>query len=281
MTRVYVLGSGSAGNAAAIASGDQVLLVDAGFSAREMARRASQVGLELTRVTALVLTHEHADHTAGAARLARALGFPIVATPGTRDRLRRRMSQAPFQTLTVMGETTCGGFRIEACPTSHDAAEPVALAVTTGAGHRIGIAYDLGRPTAAVRYLLREAHALLLEANHDEILLRTSSYPPAVQARIAGSGGHLSNRATAELLAELVHPALQAVVLTHLSERCNTPAEARAAVEPVLRQVSRPPVLHVAEQDAPLAPIELQPVPLTLLREARPRCRLPAPPFFP
>jgi phosphoribosyl 1,2-cyclic phosphodiesterase len=260
MTRFYVLGSGSAGNSAAIAADGEVLLVDAGFSAKEIARRAAAVGLDLTQLTAMVLTHEHADHTAGAARLAYSLGLPLLATPGTWDRLRPRMPKAPFQALAVMGATTWSRFRIEACPTSHDAAQPVAIAVTTPAGHRIGIAYDLGRPTAAVRYLLREAHALLIEANHDEILLRTSRYPPAVQARIAGSGGHLSNRATADLLAELLHPGLQAVVLAHLSGQCNTPAEARAAVEPVLRRTPRPPVLHVADQDVPLPPIELAPV---------------------
>ncbi len=89
------------------------------------------------------------------------------------------------------------------------------------------VAYDLGRPTSALRYLLRGVHALVLEANHDEVQLRTSDYPPVVQRRIAGSTGHLSNRAAAELLAELHHPGLGAVVLAHLSEHCNTAADAQ------------------------------------------------------
>jgi phosphoribosyl 1,2-cyclic phosphodiesterase len=95
----------------------------------------------------------------------------------------------------------------------------------------------------------------VLEANHDEVQLRTSDYPPVVQRRIAGSAGHLSNRAAAELLADLHHPGLLAVVLAHLSEHCNTAAEARAAVAPALRRAGFRGALHVADQDKPLAPI--------------------------
>jgi phosphoribosyl 1,2-cyclic phosphodiesterase len=94
-----------------------------------------------------------------------------------------------------------------------------------------------------------------LEANHDEFQLRTSDYPPVVQRRIAGSTGHLSNRAAAELLAELHHPGLRAVVLAHLSEHCNTAADARATVAPALRRAGFRGALHVADQDRPLAPI--------------------------
>jgi phosphoribosyl 1,2-cyclic phosphodiesterase len=257
VTSLWVLGSGSSGNAFAIGAGDEVLLVDAGFSAREVGRRAVLVGLDLGRVTGLVLTHEHGDHTAGAARLARTLGIPILTAPGTWDRLRRRMPTVAYLPLAIMGGVRHGGFHIEACPISHDAAEPVAISIRTSLGHRIGVAYDLGRPTTAVRFLLRDSHALILEANHDEVRLRTSGYPPVVQQRIAGSGGHLSNRAAAELLRELVHPGLAAVVLAHLSSRCNSAADARAEVWPALVAAEFAGVLHVSEQDQPLGPIGL------------------------
>jgi phosphoribosyl 1,2-cyclic phosphodiesterase len=106
-----------------------------------------------------------------------------------------------------------------------------------------------------VRYLLRNLTAIVLEANHDEVQLRTSGYPPVVQRRIAGSGGHLSNRAAAELLAELHHPGLSVVVLAHLSERCNTAAAARAEVGRALRRVKFRGALHVADQDQSLPPL--------------------------
>lgn len=254
-TTLFVLGSGSGGNCFAIQSEGRALLVDAGFSAREITRRASMAGLDLRRLEGIILTHEHGDHTSGAARLASTLRIPVITAPGTWDRMRARMRGAAFQPLALMGGITVGGFHIEACPTSHDAAEPVAVSIRTATGHRIGLAYDLGRPTTAVRFLLRESHALVLEANHDDVMLRTSTYPPVVQERIASSAGHLSNRAAAELLAEVLHPELRRVVLAHLSERCNSEAEARAAVEPVLRRDGFGTTLHVARQGEPLEPI--------------------------
>lgn len=257
MTCLWILGSGSSGNAFAIGAGDEVLLIDAGFSARETARRAMQVGLDLSRVIGIVLTHEHGDHTAGAARLARTLGIPVLTAPGTWNRLRHRMPTAQFVPLAIMGGVRHGSFHIEACLISHDAVEPVAISIRTSEGHRIGIAYDLGRPTTAVRFLLRDSHALVLEANHDEIKLRTSDYPPVVQQRIAGSSGHLSNRAAAELLTELMHPGLSTVVLAHLSERCNTADEARAEVWPALMAEGFAGQLHVALQDQPVGPLDL------------------------
>ncbi len=258
MTTLHVLGSGSAGNALALTDDSGTLLIDAGFSAREVVRRAATAGLDLTRTVGIVLTHEHGDHTSGVARLARQLAVPVLASLGTWDRLRPRMPLVPFQPLTLMGRVEIGGYQIEACPISHDAAQPVALRITSLGGHRVVVAYDLGRPTTGVRYLLRQAHAIVLEANHDDLLLRTSGYPPAVQQRIAGSAGHLSNRAAAELLGEVAHAELSAVVLAHLSERCNTSEAARAAVEPVFAGWST--AVHVARQDAPLAPIRLGPV---------------------
>ncbi|HEY7029111.1 MAG TPA: hypothetical protein VH438_15965, partial [Gemmatimonadales bacterium] len=110
--------------------------------------------------------------------------------------------------------------------------------------------------TTAVRLLLRNAHAIVLEANYDDVLLRTSGYPPSVQARIAGSGGHLSNRAAADLLGDVLHEGLELVVLAHLSERCNTREDARAAVAPVLRR--RGCALHVAKQHEALPALELR-----------------------
>jgi phosphoribosyl 1,2-cyclic phosphodiesterase len=256
VTSLFILGSGSLGNALAVVADDEVLLIDAGFSAREVGRRAERVGLDLGRTIGLVLTHEHGDHTAGAARLAATLEIPILTASGTWDCLRPRMPKVAWIPLAQMGGVRRGAFQIEACPTSHDAAEPVAISVRSAHGHRIGIAYDLGRPTAGVRFLLQESDALVLEANHDEILLRSSDYPPVVQERIAGSGGHLSNRAAAELLAEVVHPGLRMVILAHLSERCNTAEHARAEVAPVLARHAV--ALHIAAQHEPMGPIELE-----------------------
>jgi phosphoribosyl 1,2-cyclic phosphodiesterase len=258
VTVLYVLGSGSRGNCFALESEGVVLLVDAGFSAKEIERRAESAGLALDRLGAIALTHEHGDHASGALRLAQRFAVPVLTAPGTWERLGGDPATA-YLPIGLEYQVEVGPFRIEACPTSHDAVEPLAIVARDGEGVSVGVAYDLGRPTMAVRYLLRRLTAIVLEANHDEVRLRTSGYPPAVQRRIAGSGGHLSNRAAAELLAELHHPGLSVVVLAHLSQRCNTADEARAIVAPALRRVGFEGSLHVAEQDVPLAPIGLAP----------------------
>ncbi|HVD32593.1 MAG TPA: MBL fold metallo-hydrolase [Gemmatimonadales bacterium] len=255
MITLYVLGSGSRGNCCAVESDGAALLIDAGFSAREIERRAAAAGLELERVVGIALTHEHGDHACGAALLSRRLRVPVLTAPGTWNHLLPYMEEAEHRPLGLCVRVELGPFTIDACPTSHDAAEPLAIVVRDTDGVSVGVAYDLGRPTSAVRYLLRELTAIVLEANHDEVQLRTSGYPPVVQRRIAGSGGHLSNRAAAELLVELHHPRLGTVVLAHLSQQCNTAAEARATVAPALRRAGFRGKLHVADQDQPLRPI--------------------------
>lgn len=256
MTRLFVLGSGSKGNAFAVETAAGVLVVDAGFGLRAFRRRAEQAGLAMDRVIGIVLTHEHGDHATGALGLAAAHGAPVLCSRGTWGALGpadgvEHVPIRPSHPVELAGVT------IHSCLTTHDAVEPLALAVETPDRARIGFAIDIGRPTAAVRYLLRGANAVVLESNYDELMLRTGRYPPSVQQRIAGSGGHVSNRAAASLLADLVHDGLAAVVLAHLSQQCNTPERAQTTVEPVLRARGFRGAVHVAPQDRPLPPISV------------------------
>ncbi len=260
MTTLTVLGSGSQGNAVVVAAEGYVLLVDAGFSAKELRRRAGLAGVDLGALCGIAVTHEHHDHAKGAVRLARECNVPVLASSGTWSALgghgAGKVSHIP---LRAGGRAECGPFTLSGCAILHDAAEPLALTVTTSPGVAVGVAFDFGRPTQALRYHFRELHAVILESNYDEVMLRTGGYPASVQHRIAGSGGHLSNRATAQLLAELYQPALEAVVLAHLSRQCNAPEVARQTVEPVLRARGFRGHLQVALQDVPLPPIVLQP----------------------
>jgi phosphoribosyl 1,2-cyclic phosphodiesterase len=233
-----------------------VLLLDAGFSAKELSRRAEVAGVDLGALCGIALTHEHGDHAQGAIRLAQKHHVPILSSPGTWTALGAPAG-ATHLLLRTTGRTECGPFTLSGCPLLHDASEPLALTVTTSDGLRLGVAYDFGRPTQALRYLFRDLHAIVIEANYDEVMLRTSEYPASVQQRIAGSGGHLSNRASAQLLEELHHIGLATVVLAHLSQRCNSPEVALATVEPVLKACGFDGELAVALQDRPLAPIGL------------------------
>ncbi|HKJ91960.1 MAG TPA: hypothetical protein VJ957_02275, partial [Longimicrobiales bacterium] len=152
-----------------------------------------------------------------------------------------------------------GGLRVDPFLTVHDAADPVAVTLTEEASaSKLGIATDLGRPTAAVRHALSGCHLLVLEANHDEAMLWNGPYPWSVKQRIASSHGHLSNRASAALVAELWHREMAGVVLAHLSEHCNDAGLARDAVGATLDRLQFRGLLRVAPQPEPLEPIDVE-----------------------
>ncbi len=258
--KLTVLGSGSRGNAFAVSARGVSLLLDAGFGPRTLLKRAKRVGLNLDTLVGVVLTHEHGDHARGAGRIARLAGCPVYASRGTLTALADRLGDVQRNRIHSHKPVTIGPFRVTGCHTNHDAAEPMAFVVEAGGG-QLGLAYDLGRPTAAVRYLLRDVTTLLLEANHDEIMLRTGDYPPTVRERIAGARGHLSNRAAGQLLAELAHDGMDSVVLVHLSDRCNRPALAHAEVKNAMMGSRFRGKVYVASQDEPLDPITVSPEP--------------------
>lgn len=257
--KVTILGSGSGGNSILVEAGSTRVLVDAGFSGRQIEARLAQVGVEPVALSAVVVTHEHGDHTRGVGVFARRHGTPVYITDVTRDRCA-----ALFK-----GEELLNSYRagypfsigdVEVLPflTVHDAADPVAVAVVDGkTGCRVGIATDLGRATTGIRHALEGCHVLILEANHDEKLLRTAAYPWSVKDRIASSHGHLSNRAAAQLAVELHHPQMAAVILAHLSQEANAPELALEVVGKALRKHGFQGQLMAAHQDIPLGPLDV------------------------
>jgi len=256
MSRLLVFGSGSKGNAFAVDALEGALLVDAGFGYKTFLKRAGRVGFDAGRIRGIAITHEHGDHAGGALALARELEVPIVASAGTWTALGAP-ADVGFLALRPARPQPFAGFLLHTMVTTHDAREPLAIKVETSLGQRIAFAMDLGRSTHGLRWLLAGAHAVVLESNYDDVMLRTGRYPPSVQQRIAGSGGHLSNRIAADVLSAALHRELEVVVLAHLSQECNSPTCAREAVEPVLRQRGFKGRLFVASQDGPLEPIGL------------------------
>jgi phosphoribosyl 1,2-cyclic phosphodiesterase len=201
----------------------------------------------------VVVTHEHGDHARGAVALAGHARVPLYASGGTLGRLG-----ADGRTLAHLETVGIGPFTVTACRTPHDAAEPVALAVVGPDGAKLGLAHDLGSASGVVRYLLRGADCLLVEANHDDEMLRQAPYPGSVRQRIGGALGHLSNRAAARLLAEVCHPGLATVVLAHVSEQCNRPELALEAVRAGLSLRGFGGALLAACQDVPLGPLAVE-----------------------
>jgi phosphoribosyl 1,2-cyclic phosphodiesterase len=257
--RVTVLGSGSTGNATLVECDDVRVLVDAGFSGRDIESRMRAVGTDPASLQAILITHDHGDHTRGMGVLARRFDVPIYLTEKTHvactallsgsERVHHYHSLAPFR---------IGPIEIMPFLTVHDAADPVAVTVRhVATGAKMGVATDLGRPTASVRAALAGCHLLVLEANHDESMLWTGPYPWSVKQRIASNRGHLSNRAAAELAAELYHPNLVAVALAHLSEHCNDGALARDVISASLDGAGFRGRLDVAPQHRPLEPYDV------------------------
>ena len=258
--RVAVLGSGSSGNSVLVSAGDTRILVDAGFSARSLAERLCQLEVDPNAIDAIVITHDHSDHTRGMGVFARRHGTPLHMTRATRTACARLLTGDERVTEYTPGRRfALGRLRIEPFLTVHDAADPVGVAVVDEAsGLRLGVATDLGRPTAQIRHALAGCDLLILEANHDEVLLHTGPYPVSVKRRIASSHGHLSNQAAARLATELLHPRLAGVVLAHLSFECNRPILAERVVGDALRAAGWRGHLEVALQDRPTRMLDVE-----------------------
>jgi phosphoribosyl 1,2-cyclic phosphodiesterase len=236
--RFCSLGSGSGGNATLVEAGSAGrptrLLIDCGFSLRELAARLGRIGIDCEGLDAVFITHEHGDHVGCALTLARRHGVPLWMSRGTWRAIGQPdLPQGLLNFARDCGVVEIGGLLLTPYTVTHDALEPLQLRLTDGARH-LGVLTDAGAITAHLLEHLQRCDALLLECNHDRAMLAASSYPPSVKARIGGRLGHLANDTSAEILAACVHSGLKHLVAAHLSERNNSPAIARAALASVL-----------------------------------------------
>ena len=257
--RIINLGSGSKGNSTAILRGDKLLLVDCGFSHRQIKIRLAAAGLERYTVCGILLTHEHMDHIRGADRSARQFGAPLLGTHGT---LRGAgLTGLDHRIVRHAQRVEHGGFQVIPLEVPHDGAEPCAYLVEAG-GRRILLATDMGTTAGMDSDLLTDLDYLYIEANHDAEMLRTGPYPWFLKKRIAGAGGHINNRECGGVVAELSRrsPNLKAVMLGHLSEKNNDPALAEATVREAACGTFKKTVLLVGQQNEPTEmPISAEP----------------------
>ena len=247
---LFVLASGSKGNAAVVEGPEGSVLVDCGLSRRELHRRADACGCDLGRVRAVLVTHEHSDHVKGLPVVRKHFDGPVYATPGTATARGLALEPLAHDATLVLG-----GMRVQAFPLSHDVADPMCfrfdvLEEGTGAVvDSIGWATDTGTLTRQAREVLRGCRILGIEANHDPDMLAHGPYPPFLRARVGGAHGHLSNVQAAKAIPQLVTARTQTVVAMHISQKNNTPALVRATLE---RAVGDGCELQLASQDEPL-----------------------------
>lgn len=256
--RFCSLGSGSGGNGTLIEASQGItqtrVLVDCGFSLRELGRRLLRAGSSLDEIEAVFITHEHGDHAGCAITLAQKHRVPIYTSRGTWRAISAQLSDGfDPKLLHFVAENdtvVLGDMQLQPFSVPHDANEPLQLRVSDGL-RRLGVITDIGSLAPQVLEALQGQHALLLECNHDEALLRASNYPASLKRRILGTHGHLANHVSAELLAAVMHTGLSTVVAAHLSERNNRPELAREALADVLG--CAPAEVRVADQALGLA----------------------------
>ena len=227
--------SSSRGNCSLLYDQDTALLVDAGISCRKIKQRLQTAGLTPDDLSGILITHEHTDHIAGLSVLLKNYNIPLYATPGTALVLARKIPHARelLRPLPAGSQFQVGNLAVQSFSTSHDAADSV--------GYR--------RVTSLVMDAAFGADLALIEANHDVDWLRDGPYPYALQNRILGDRGHLSNEASAEFAVSLAAAGTHTLLLAHLSPENNTPERARTVVQGALERAHLRPEVDVLPRD--------------------------------
>ena len=275
-----ILGSGSAGNCAYVETAEARVLVDAGFSPRQIRQRLASLGRTPEKLTAILITHEHSDHIAGVLGLADKFQIPVYCNRDTQDAtiwaLKTKLagkknattsdaenaanlkSKIDWRLFQTGDHFELNDLVVETFQIPHDAQDPVGFLLQT-AGGNIGFATDLGHTTRLVLERIRAANVLVLESNHDVKMLQDCPRRSwSLKQRILGRHGHLSNLAAAEAAAHIMSAGLRHLYLAHLSRECNKPELAEHVMAEQLHHIGATHVqLQIAAQDVPCATLEL------------------------
>lgn len=246
--RFTVLASGSKANATVVEAQGHSILIDCGLSLRELSRRLSMVGMELQDLDALLITHLHSDHVKGVQTLLEKMPLTVFAKP--------EFKSIPLGTksykLHHFDEFESGPFQIKAIPLPHDDGGSFGFVLKQD-DSKLVFATDLGFATEDLALELQNTDATVIESNHDLAMLAECSYPTYIKDRIRSDYGHLSNCQSAELLKRYLSKQCQHVVLAHLSEKANHPAQALATMHHAIANS-----VTVASQTIPTAWLNLE-----------------------
>lgn len=243
--RIASLGSGSRGNATLVQYGETTLLVDNGFSLRQFSERLSRLGLSPESIDAVLLTHEHSDHSGGVERLCRAFEIPLWTAVGTARKLLA--PDFEYRPLVAGRHVEIGDIEVLPVTVPHDASEPLQFIFRQADGDkRLGILTDTGHITSHIVEAFAGLDGLLLEFNYDPEMLANGPYPEMLKQRVGGNHGHLSNEQSIALLRQIDTRALNCLIAAHISEKNNTPS----IVAALLAQMENLPAPVLASQDA-------------------------------
>ena len=216
------LNSGSNGNCYYIGNSEEAIFVDAGLSCRETELRMKRLGLPMSGIKAIFITHEHSDHILGVNQLVSKYQIPVYVSQST-------LKEAGFWKIrkftfhfTDQQPVFIGNLRITAFQKKHDACDPHSF-VVSAAKTNVGVFTDIGEPCDQLIHYFKQCHAAFLESNYDETLLENGPYPVYLKNRIRGGKGHLSNRQALELYIKHRPSFMSHLLLSHLSKENNSP----------------------------------------------------------
>jgi len=224
MESVYVtaLNSGSNGNCYYVGNETEAVLIDAGISCREIEKRMKRLELDIQKVKAIFISHEHSDHIKGLRVFSKKYKMPVYITPKTLAGSRLHVRNPAYVYFKSYDVVEVGGLKIKAFPKFHDAADPHSF-IISHQNINIGVFTDIGEPCENVIRHFKLCHAIFLETNYDDDLLENGFYPYYLKQRIKGRLGHLSNSQAYHLFLEYRSEKLSHLFLSHISKDNNHP----------------------------------------------------------
>jgi phosphoribosyl 1,2-cyclic phosphodiesterase len=232
------LGSGSKGNGTLVSVGDgQLLLIDCGFTLLETEKRLQRLGVSPNQIDAILVTHEHGDHIRGVGPLARKFKLPVYMTAGT----ARSGAIGVIQSLRIIHNYRpffIKELQIFPIAVPHDANEPAQYIFGID-DKRLGLLTDLGNISQHVENKYVDCDALIIEANHDPLMLASGPYPKSLKERVGGAWGHLSNQQASEFLQRMDKSRLQCLVVAHISQQNNSVQLAQQAFSQCHKEINQ------------------------------------------
>lgn len=256
------LNSGSNGNCYYVGNQHEAVLVDVGISCREVERRMARLSLNMAKVKAIFVSHEHSDHIKGIAVLSRKYNLPVYITAGTLQ--YAYLGLEPEQTILLQAfkDVQIGSLNIRTFPKLHDAHDPHSFLISCN-GINVGVFTDLGDVCEQLISHFKQCHAAFLEANYDEAMLNNGRYPYFLKNRIRGGKGHLSNTQALQLFNNHRAAHLTHLLLAHLSKDNNDPhlvhelfnQHANGVHVTVASRYEESPVYHITGNVSTTSPI--------------------------
>ena len=223
MLSVASLGSGSKGNGTLIKAGKTTVLLDCGFTLTETEKRLSKLNCDAGTISAILVTHEHGDHSSGVGKLSRKYGLPVWLTVGTYQACKDNNYSATHY-IDPHSAFSIGELKIQPFPVPHDAREPCQFVFKKNK-KSLAILTDVGKITPCIIDHLNGVDGLLLECNYDEHQLKTGKYPQMLKNRVSSNYGHLDNQQSRYVLEKINTKNLQFLVGMHISEKNNNIAQ--------------------------------------------------------